>query len=108
MIRVGSYNLFDFGDGNAHRDPQVDVREQRLFDVIRCLDVDVLAVQEVKGSTPALAANRLRRLADAVNMDCQVRPSLVDEIAPVAVAAAPTGFNVALMWRPGITPIAGA
>ena len=40
--------------------------------MIRALDADVLAVQEILAPDAATAAERLRRLADDVGMRCEV------------------------------------
>jgi hypothetical protein len=107
-ILFATYNLLDYGKGNPD-DAQVRQREQRLVEVIRKLDVDVLAVQEVLSADPDRAARRLAELADACGLDCRVvrSPSHADNTAAgqVALAPAASGFHVGLMWRPGIAPV---
>jgi endonuclease/exonuclease/phosphatase family metal-dependent hydrolase len=104
VFSFATYNLLDYG--KHRRKPETAAREAALVEVIRNLDVDVLAVQEVIGDGPDAAANRLRELAEAVGMNCVVADNGYD-YSEVAVAAAPTGYNVALLWRRGITPVPG-
>lgn len=104
MIRVVSVNAFNLYDGA--------VAEERFGQVermIRGIDADIVAVQEVVARAPAtardpdkreLAARRVRRLAEAVGRCC--------DLEGVPVCAVGGGMHhTALLWRAGIEPVAG-
>jgi hypothetical protein len=99
-ILFGSYNLLDYGTG----EPDQGDHEQRVAEVIGKLDVDVLAVQEIRHADPAVAAARFAELAEACGLRCQLDAA---SGGGVALAPATSGFHVGLLWRPGIEPVAG-
>src|SRR6266702_5305140 len=59
-------NLFAADTAEARR------HYETIAGVIRALDADVLAVQEILAPDAATAAERLRRLADDTGMRCEV------------------------------------
>ncbi len=90
-----TYNLLDLA---SHEDE----RYAAIISVIRSLETDVLAVQEVLAPDPETAAGRLRRLAGDVGMRCDV-PDHGARAAAVAFGG--HGYHVGLMWRDGIEPL---
>jgi hypothetical protein len=66
-----SYNVLDLF---LTETPVAAEHYQRVVEVIRGLGTDVLAVQEIRGSDPAVVAGRLRRLAEDTGMRCLVPP----------------------------------
>ncbi|MFD9966157.1 endonuclease/exonuclease/phosphatase family protein [Amycolatopsis sp. NPDC058986] len=106
MLKFGSYNLLNYTAAATDDLSEDGERQRRVEAVIRELDVDVLAVQEVivpdhldVDERATTAAARLRTLADRVGMTC---------ILPDGTAAVGLGnhrFCVALLWRSGITPV---
>jgi endonuclease/exonuclease/phosphatase family metal-dependent hydrolase len=97
VVRFGSYNLLDLymkPDASGEQD-----RYQRVYEVIRTAQVDVLAVQELIADgedKAALAGRRLFELAEAVGMRCDVRPN------QPAVAVGTHRFHTGLLWADGI------
>ncbi|MEV8510690.1 hypothetical protein [Dactylosporangium sp. NPDC051484] len=106
MITFATYNLFNFGRNDPGAVTDVAAREENLFEVIRDIDSDVLAVQELIGATPDAAADQLLRLADATGMECLLHQPVGKAAPKVAVASATSGFSTGVLWRTGITPIA--
>ena len=91
-----SYNLRNYG-----RDEDT-VRREAVHAVIRACAPDVLAVQEIyaAGPDPRPRAERLlRELAHATGMECEL-PS-----GQLALALGNAGYHVAVLWRPGLTPV---
>ena len=125
-VRFTTYNLLDLFAAET-----ADARQhyETVAGVIRTLDADVLAVQEILAPDAATAAARLRMLADDVGMRCEV-PGLAGTPGPsdlsdpsgpsgpsgsssssgseVAVAFGGHGYHVGLMWREGIEPVPGS
>jgi endonuclease/exonuclease/phosphatase family metal-dependent hydrolase len=91
-VLFSSYNLLNLIEGSG---PHYDA----IVAVIRSLDTDVLAVQELLASDPAGAGSLLRTLAADVGMRCEV-PG-----AGPAVAFGGHGYHVGLMWREGIEAV---
>jgi hypothetical protein len=91
LVRYGSYNLFEYDPTDPSRAPRLALVDQ----VIRQLDLDVLAVQEVRAKRPD-AGLALAALAERVNMECHYAPD-----SP-AVAANDGMLHVGLLWRPGL------
>ena len=108
VVRFTTYNLLDlFGADTA----EARQHYETIVAVIRALDTDVLAVQEVLAPDPAAAAERLRGLADDAGMRCEVpgSPGSAGSAAPdAAVAFGGHGYHVGLMWRDGIEPVPGS
>jgi endonuclease/exonuclease/phosphatase family metal-dependent hydrolase len=94
-VLFSTYNLFNLSapDGPHHA---------AVAEVIRSLDTDVLAVQEVLAPDAETAAGRLRALADAVGMRCDV-PYGAGRSAALTFGG--HGCHVGLMWRDGIEPL---
>jgi hypothetical protein len=124
-VLFSTYNVFDLASAE-------DEHYAAIVAVIRSLDTDVLAVQEVLAPDPQTAAARLRRLADDVGMHCDVPcggaaaaggPGQFSAAAAgpgqfsaaaggpgqfsaaAALAFGGHGYHVGLMWRDGIEPL---
>jgi endonuclease/exonuclease/phosphatase family metal-dependent hydrolase len=103
-IRFTTYNLLNlFAAGPAEALQHYEV----IVAVIRALDTDVLAVQEILAPDAATAAERLRGLADDAGMRCEVPASPDSAGSETAVAFGGHGYHVGLMWRDGIEPVPG-
>jgi len=103
-VRFTTYNLLNlFAAGPAEARQHYDV----IVAVIRALDTDVLAVQEILAPDAATAAERLRGLADDAGMRCEVPASPDSPGSETAVAFGGHGYHVGLMWRDGIEPVPG-
>jgi len=112
FVKFTTYNLLnlfaaDTAEGRQHY--------ETITGVIRALDADVLAVQEILAPDAATAAGRLRGLADDVGMRCEVPGSPGPAGPPgsgpgseAAVAFGGHGYHVGLMWREGIEPVPGS
>ncbi|WP_326835160.1 hypothetical protein VSH64_09580 [Amycolatopsis rhabdoformis] len=104
-MRLVSVNAFDLYDGD---DPAAEERFARLEALVRGLDADVLAVQEIVAREPGprdpdkrdLATTRLRRLAKAVDRQWKHRGEPM-------LALGGGIHHAALLWREGITPVPG-
>ena len=68
-VRFGTYNMLDLFAADSAEDRR---HYELVVGVIRSLDADVLAVQEILAPDAATAAGRLRALADDVGMRCEV------------------------------------
>jgi endonuclease/exonuclease/phosphatase family metal-dependent hydrolase len=104
-VRFATYNLlnlFAADTAEARRDYEAIVA------VIRALDTDVLAVQEILAPDAATAAERLRGLADDAGLRCEVPGSPGSAALDAAVAFGGHGYHVGLMWRDGIEPVPGS
>jgi hypothetical protein len=91
IIRFGTYNLLEYDPSDSGQAPRLHLVEQ----IIRRLDLDVLAVQEIKARRPQVGAV-LAELARRVGMHCHYAPDLP------AIAVGPDALHVGLLWRPGI------
>lgn len=105
-VVFATYNLLNLYYHET--DPDEQARYERVYDVIRAADVDVLAVQEIIADDPDdplgkadLAAKRLEQLAEAVGMTCR----LPDGRAAVGVGN--HRFHTGLLWKDGITSVGG-
>jgi endonuclease/exonuclease/phosphatase family metal-dependent hydrolase len=97
-----SYNLLDlFADDSAAARPHYEA----VVGVIRSLDPDVLAVQEILAPDGDTAARRLRQLADDAGLRCEVPDPAAGH--QTALAFGGHGYHVGLMWRDGIEPRPG-
>ncbi|GAA1982884.1 endonuclease/exonuclease/phosphatase family protein [Amycolatopsis minnesotensis] len=103
MVSVNAYNLY------GSTDPDQQARFRRLEALIRDIDADVVAVQEVVARDPEqpsgkskaeAAARAVRHLADAVDRHCDA------EGAPV-LALGGGIHHTALLWRAGIEVVPG-
>jgi endonuclease/exonuclease/phosphatase family metal-dependent hydrolase len=103
-VLFGTYNLLNLFGGDTAADRR---HYEMIVEVIRGLDADVLAVQEVLAPDEGLAFGRLRQLADDTGMSCVV-PAAGGASERVALAAGSHGYHVGLMWRAGIEPVPGA
>jgi len=84
-----------------HNTSQERDRRERVFEVIRELDADVVAVQELRPRNPDLAGARLAELAKETGLT-----SYRADSDQVAIAGAPHGFYVGLLWNPNtVTPV---
>src|SRR5690242_11241924 len=114
FVTFTTYNLLNLFAADTAQDRQ---HYETITEVIRALDADVLAVQEILAPDAATAAERLRRLADDAGMRCEV-PGSAGSAGPsgagagggpeVAVAFGGHGYHVGLMWREGIEPVPGS
>jgi endonuclease/exonuclease/phosphatase family metal-dependent hydrolase len=101
-VRFGTYNVLNL----YAADSAEDLRHYELVAaVIRSLDADVLAVQEILAPDAETAARRLRQLAGDVGLRCEVPGPGGPE---AAVAFGGHGYHVGLMWRDGIEPVPGS
>jgi len=91
-VLFSTYNLLNLAESSG---PHYEA----VIEVIRSLDTDVLAVQEVLAPDPPDAAALLRQLAADAGLRCEV-PG-----AGAAVAFGGHGYHVGLMWRDGIEPV---
>ena len=97
-----SYNLLDlFADDS----PAARQHYEAVVSVIRSLDPDVLAVQEILAPDGDTAARRLRQLADDAGLHCEVPDPGGGRQSAVAFGG--HGYHVGLMWRDGIEPRPG-
>src|ERR1700749_949198 len=69
FVRFTTYNLLNLFAADTAEDRR---HYETITGVIRALDADVLAVQEILAPDAATAAERLRRLADDAGMRCEV------------------------------------
>lgn len=106
-VVFGSYNML-----NLYADPSEEPRWRRVYDVIKSMDADVLAVQELIADNPkpddpdaddkvTAAGKRLHELAEATGLQCTL-PN-----GQPALAAGNHRFHVGLLWKKGITPVGG-
>lgn len=104
VLRLLSVNPLDLYAGDR---PVDRARYAGLEELIRRLDPDILAVQEIiaDGATHAKkrapAARGLRRLAAAVGLECEVG-------GEPAVAVGGIAHHTGLLWRAGLTPVPGS
>ena len=124
-----SYNVY-----NLFADDSRAAREhyQAIVGVIRSLDPDVLAVQEILAPDERTAGQRLRQLADDTGLRCEVAgssgsggsgsggsgpgssgpgssgPGSSGPGSGAALAVGGHGYQVGLMWRDGIEPLPGS
>ena len=97
-----SYNLLDlFADDS----PAARQHYEAVVSVIRSLDPDVLAVQEILAPDGDTAARRLRQLADDAGLRCEVPDPGGGRQTALAVGG--HGYHVGLMWRDDIEPRPG-
>lgn len=103
-VLFSSYNVLNLFSGDS---PEARRHYSAVTEVIRGLDADVLAVQEILAPDGRTAAHRLRQLAGEVGMRCEV-PGRDGEQRRAAIAVGGHGFHVGLMWRDGIEPVPGS
>jgi hypothetical protein len=98
-----TYNVLNlFADDS----PAAREHYRTIVEVIRSLDTDVLAIQEILAADEPTAARRLRQLADDAGLRCEVSgPGAGHE---PALAVGGHGYHVGLMWRDGIEPLPGS
>jgi len=116
LVRFTTYNVLNLFEDDSARQRE---HYKLVVEVIRELDPDVLAVQEILAPDQRTAQSRLRRLADDVGLRCLVparpaaRPATTRAAARgaasrPALAPGAHGYHVGLMWRDGITPVPGS
>jgi endonuclease/exonuclease/phosphatase family metal-dependent hydrolase len=91
-VLFSTYNLLNLAESSGQH-------YEAVVAVIRSLDTDVLAVQEVLAPDPAGAAVLLRTLAADAGLRCEVPGD------GTAVTYGGHGYHVGLMWREGIEPV---
>src|SRR4249920_3929925 len=103
FVKFTTYNLLNLFAADTAKDRQ---HYETITGVIRAMDADVLAVQEILAPDPATAAERFRRLADDAGMRCEVPgspgsagPSGSGSGSEAAIAFGGHGYHVGLMWR---------
>ena len=101
-VRFTTYNLLNLFAADTAEARQ---HYQAIVAVIRALDTDVLAVQEILAPDASTAAERFHELADDAGLRCEV-PGSPD--SGTAVAFGGHGYHVGLMWRDGIEPVPGS
>jgi endonuclease/exonuclease/phosphatase family metal-dependent hydrolase len=104
VVLFTSYNTFDLFQVRRERDRE---HYRQVVDVVRGLRPDVLAVQEIRGTRPEQAAQRLRVLASDTGMACEV-PAAGHGEPRVALAAGSRGYHCGLLWRPGLEVVPGS
>jgi endonuclease/exonuclease/phosphatase family metal-dependent hydrolase len=104
VVLFASYNTLDLFQARLERDRE---HYRQVVDVISGLRPDVLAVQEIRGTRPQQAAQRLRVLARDTGMACDV-PSAGRGEPRVALAAGSRGYHCGLLWRPGLEVVPGS
>jgi endonuclease/exonuclease/phosphatase family protein len=111
-VRFGTYNLLDLFAADT---PEHQRHYETVAGVIRELDADVLAVQEILAPDAETAARRLRQLAGDTGMNCEVPgpgdpggSGGPDGGGQAAIAFGGHGYHVGLMWRDGIEPRPGS
>ncbi|WP_322770466.1 endonuclease/exonuclease/phosphatase family protein, partial [Frankia sp. Cr1] len=92
-VRFSTYNTLNLFESDSAEERD---RYGRVVEVIRGLDADIVAVQEIIAQEVETAAARLRTLADDTGMKCAYEPGAV------AIAAGRQRFHVGLLWRPGL------
>jgi endonuclease/exonuclease/phosphatase family metal-dependent hydrolase len=102
-VRFGTYNMLDLFAADAEADRR---HYELVAGVIRDLDADVLAVQEILAPDAGTAVARLRQLAGDVGLHCEVLG--LDGGSEAAIAFGGHGYHVGLMWRDGIEPVPGS
>ena len=103
-MRFTSYNTLDLFDS---RRPRGREHYRQVVDVIADLRPDVLAVQEIRGSTPQQAGQSLRLLARDTAMTCEI-PAAAGAGSQVALAAGSRGYHCGLLWQPDIPVVPGS
>ncbi len=102
-VLFATYNLLDlFADDS----PAGHEHYEMVVGVIRSLDADVLAVQEIIAPDGPTAARRLRQLADDAGLRCEV--SRLETGHEAALAVGGHGYHVGLLWRDGVEPLPGS
>jgi endonuclease/exonuclease/phosphatase family metal-dependent hydrolase len=99
VVRFATYNTLSLFESDS---PDERERYDRVVEVIRGLNADVVAVQEIIAPDVETAAARLRTLADDVGMECAYEPGRP------AVAAGRQRFHVGLLWRAGLSVVPGS
>jgi endonuclease/exonuclease/phosphatase family metal-dependent hydrolase len=101
-VLFASYNTLDlFLSG----DPAGREHYQLVLEVIRDLQPDVLAVQEIRGAEAGAVQARMQRLAADTGLRCLIPNG---ETPRVAVAMGTRGFHSGLLWRDGIEAVPGS
>jgi hypothetical protein len=77
---------------------------RRVVEVIRDLNPDVLAVQEIRGARPQQS---LRSLAADTGLACEV-PAADGAGHQVALATGSRGYHCGLLWRPDLEAVPGS
>jgi endonuclease/exonuclease/phosphatase family metal-dependent hydrolase len=99
VVRFATYNTLNLFESDS---PDERERYDRVVEVIRGLNADVVAVQEIIAPDVETAAARLRTLADDVGMECAYEPDRP------AIAAGRQRFHVGLLWRAGLSVVPGS
>lgn len=102
LMRFGTYNLEKLFSSDS---PAEIERQDLVCDVIRGLDVGILAVQEIHARSAGLAAARLVELARRVNMTAYHSEPAWDAdpehgIHKIAIGISPHDLHIGLLWRP--------
>jgi endonuclease/exonuclease/phosphatase family metal-dependent hydrolase len=103
-VRFSTYNTLDLFAGDQ---AAAGEHYRQVVEVIRSLDADVLAVQEIRAEDAAAARDNLTRLAADTGLNCLVKAVNGDGPAP-ALGVGNRGFHVGLLWRDGIEPMPGS
>jgi endonuclease/exonuclease/phosphatase family metal-dependent hydrolase len=103
-VRFTSYNTLDLG---APGWPRGREHYRRVAGVITALRPDVLAVQEIRGSTPVRARQLLRALARDTGLTGEI-PAAGGGEPQVALAIGSRGYHCGLLWRPDLEVLPGS
>jgi endonuclease/exonuclease/phosphatase family metal-dependent hydrolase len=110
-VRFGTYNVLDLFAADSAEERR---HYAAIAGVIRDLDADVLAVQEILAPDAETAARRLRQLAGDAGLNCEVPGDgaagggACGGGSQAAIAFGGHGYHVGLMWRDGIEPVPGS
>jgi endonuclease/exonuclease/phosphatase family metal-dependent hydrolase len=101
-IRFGTYNLLDYSlDG-------VGERRERLSRVVRSLEADVLAVQEIVAADEQQAGLLLAELGEPAGLTCWWAHGLPAVARGHRLTGHDTCFYVGLLWNPArVRPVPG-
>ncbi len=104
-VLVASYNMLYLFEDDS---PSGQEHYRQVLEIIRAVDADILAVQEIRAPTASAAADRLRQLAADAGRSCLVPAAGTRAGGQPAVGAGSRGFHTGLIWRDGIEPVGGS
>ncbi|WP_428963048.1 endonuclease/exonuclease/phosphatase family protein [Micromonospora fluostatini] len=99
-LRFATYNLLDLS--LAPESAQEGERQRQVIQTIRAIKPDVIAVQELK-CPPGRAGRLVAEVGERTGLTATVQESAGRAVHAVAVGD--HTLHVALLWRPGLTPL---